>query len=75
MKPTKLKNTRLVFLIKGNDESGIIQDEVIKVGEDRFKSIKFRHTHYKEADFNTSLEEVEKVVNSKYGISLQSLSQ
>lgn len=54
-----------VFIAKDYETSGIIQDEVVAIGDNKYKSIKFRHTYYDETDFNYSLAEAEAVVNEK----------
>ena len=56
-----------VFVAKNFETAGIYQDEIVKIGDDRFKSIKFRHTYYTMADFNYSLEEAEEYISQKYG--------
>lgn len=56
-----------VFVAKNFKIAGIYQDEIIKIGEDKFRSIKFRHTYYTPEDFNYSLEEAEEYVSQKYG--------
>ena len=56
-----------VFVAKNFETTGIYQDEIVKIGDDRFKSIKFRHTYYTMADFNYSLEEAEEYISQKYG--------
>jgi hypothetical protein len=40
-----------VFVIKNYNTSYILEDEVIKTGENEYRSIKFRHTWYKDGDF------------------------
>jgi len=67
MKISRKQEALIVFVAKNFETAGIYQDEIIKVGEDRFRSIKFRHTYYTPADFNYSLEEAEKYVTQKYG--------
>jgi len=37
---------------------GIIEDDIIEIKPDRFKSIKFRHTYYQIGDFVLTMEEV-----------------
>ncbi len=56
-----------VFVAKSFETLGIYQDEIIQIGEDRYRSIKFRHTYYTLADFNYSLEEAEQYISHKYG--------
>jgi hypothetical protein len=41
---------------KNFEDNCIYRDEVVKVNEDRFKSIKFRHTYYATADFCFTME-------------------
>lgn len=67
MKISRTKETITVFIAKNFETAGIYQDEIIQIGEDRFRSIKFRHTYYKPADFNYSLEEAEQFISQKYG--------
>jgi hypothetical protein len=55
-----------VFIAKDYETAGIIQDEVVAIGENKYKSIKFRHTIYNETDFNYSLAEAEAIVNQKF---------
>ncbi|KAA5534636.1 hypothetical protein F0919_08445 [Taibaiella lutea] len=55
-----------VFIAKDYETAGIIQDEVVAIGENKYKSIKFRHTIYNETDFNYSLAEAEAFVNQKF---------
>jgi hypothetical protein len=55
-----------VFIAKDYETAGIIQDEVVEIGDRKYKSIKFRHTYYNETDFNYSLAEAEAFVNEKY---------
>lgn len=54
-----------VFIAKDYETTGIIKDEVVSIGEHKYKSIKFRHTYYEEADFNYSLEEAEAIISKK----------
>jgi len=55
-----------VFIAKDYETAGIVQDEVVAIGENKYKSIKFRHTYYDETDFNYSLAEAEAFVNEKF---------
>lgn len=71
MKITSKEKPLIVFVSKDFKTAGIYQDMVIKVAEDKFKSIKFRHTYYNQGDFNFTLEEAEQyVVNSHYAQAL-----
>jgi hypothetical protein len=74
MKTSKNKDTRFVFVAKNLETAGVIEDEVVKVGDDKFKSIKFRHTYYTESDFSKDLHEIENYIKRKLGIITQSLS-
>ena len=56
-----------VFVAKNFETAGIYQDEIIQIGENRYRSIKFRHTYYTPGDFNYSLEEAEQYISQKYG--------
>jgi len=47
-----------VFVTKNCKTMGIIEDDIIEIKPDRFKSIKFRHTYYQIGDFVLTMEEV-----------------
>jgi hypothetical protein len=70
MGTSQKKDTRIVFLVRDRDSLDVVIDEVIKVGEDKFKSIKFRRTFYKEADFDKSPTAFKKVAKQLHGISI-----
>ena len=55
-----------VFVIKQSAAISIIKDEVIEIENNRFKSIKFRHTYYDRSDFMTTIEEVQSHLRAKY---------
>jgi hypothetical protein len=57
-----------VFIAKDYETAGIVQDEVVAIGENKYKSIKFRHTYYDETDFNYSMAEAEAFINEKYAL-------
>lgn len=54
-----------VFIAKDYETTGIIKDEVVAIGDHKYKSIKFRHTYYDETDFNYSMEEAEAIISKK----------
>jgi len=67
MKLLERDKSFVVFVAKNFKTAGIYQDEIVQVGENRYRSIKFRHTYYTPADFNYSLEEAEQYISQKYG--------
>jgi hypothetical protein len=40
-----------VFVLKTAGVTQIVEDEVIQIGTDRFKSVKFRYTYYCKSQF------------------------
>jgi hypothetical protein len=55
-----------VFVIKKAEAISIIKDEVIEIYDNRYKSIKFRHTYYDRSDFLISIEEVKAYLAEHY---------
>ena len=64
-----------VFVIKKAETISIIKDEVIEIYDNRYKSIKFRHTYYNRSDFLITIEEVRAYLaeNYKYAGTLEYL--
>jgi hypothetical protein len=55
-----------VYLAKTFEATGVIQDEIVKIGDDRFKSLKFRHTYYRSSDFKYTFEDMKQYIFEKY---------
>jgi hypothetical protein len=60
------QQTLQVFIVKQSSAISIIKDEVIYLENNRFKSIKFRHTYYDRSDFMTTIDEVKEYLKVKY---------
>ena len=65
MKVQPINKPFTVFISKDYETVGIIQDEVVAIGDGRYKSIKFRHTYYTGTDFNYTLAEAEAIINER----------
>ena len=63
----KKETSRQVFIIDKLEINAVVKDEIIEISENRYKSLKFRHTYYKSCDFMTSIDEVKEYLKSKYG--------
>lgn len=44
------------FITRDLNRTGLVIDLIVKVGEDRYKSEKFRHCYYSSADFELTFE-------------------
>lgn len=60
------KEFKHVFVIKQAETISIIKDEVVEIFDNRFKSIKFRHTYYDRSNFLTSIDELKVYLAEKY---------
>jgi hypothetical protein len=67
MRKKKKNEIFTVFVCKTFETEGIYMDEIIPIGVDKYKSIKFRYTFYSAADFFHTREEAERFVRNKYG--------
>lgn len=67
MRKKKKNEIFTVFVCKTFETDGIYVDEIIPIGADKYKSIKFRYTFYSPADFFHTREEAERFIRKTYG--------
>lgn len=70
MEVNKKKIDKIQVFVSGKFAThGIYEDQIVSVGEDRFRSTKFRNTYYTSSDFHLSKEASEEFIMQKYGLS------
>jgi hypothetical protein len=60
------RDNLIIFVTRDYKTTGLYQDEVRKIGLDKFKSIKFRHTTYSKEDFRLTLTEAKFEIGKRY---------